>query len=48
MCGASPAKDPDTVLHVDHIKPYSKGGETLAENLQTLCIKCNIGKIDMD
>ena len=44
MCGASPAKNPDTVLHVDHIVPWSKGGETIEENLQTLCETCNIGK----
>lgn len=47
MCGASPAKNPDVVLHVDHIKPYSKGGETVQENLRTLCSVCNIGKSDM-
>lgn len=44
MCGASPAKDPDIVLHVDHIIPYSKGGETVEENLRTLCSVCNIGR----
>lgn len=44
MCGASPAKNPETVLHVDHILPWSKGGETVDENLQTLCAVCNIGK----
>lgn len=44
MCGASPTKNPDVVLHVDHIKPWSKGGETVIENLQTLCAVCNVGK----
>ena len=44
VCGASPSKDPSVVLHVDHIIPYSKGGETVIENLQTLCSKCNLGK----
>ena len=44
ICGASPAKDPNVVLHVDHILPWSKGGETVIENLQTLCSVCNIGK----
>lgn len=46
-CGASPAKDPSVVLHVDHIKPWAKGGETVLENLQTLCSKCNLGKSDI-
>ena len=46
-CGASPAKDPSVVLHVDHIKPWAKGGETVLENLQTLCSKCNLGKSDV-
>lgn len=45
-CGASPAKDPAVELHIDHIVPWSKGGETTLENLQTLCSKCNIGKSD--
>ena len=44
MCGASPAKDPAVTLHVDHIVPWSKGGRTALENLQTLCERCNIGK----
>lgn len=43
-CGASPAKDASVVLHVDHIDPWSKGGETVEKNLQTLCDKCNLGK----
>lgn len=46
-CGASPAKDPSVELHVDHIIPWSKGGETVPENLQTLCSKCNLGKSDI-
>lgn len=47
MCGASPAKDPSVVLHIDHIVPWAKGGETTFENLQTLCSKCNLGKSDL-
>ncbi len=47
-CGASPAKDPSVELHIDHIIPWSKGGETTVENLQTLCSKCNIGKSDSE
>ena len=46
-CGASPAKDPYVELHIDHIVPWSKGGETTLGNLQTLCSKCNIGKGDL-
>lgn len=48
MCGASPAKNSDTILHVDHILAWDLGGETLEENLQTLCEPCNIGKSNMD
>jgi 5-methylcytosine-specific restriction endonuclease McrA/predicted transcriptional regulator len=43
-CGASPAIDPSCRLHVDHIVPVTAGGDTVVENLQTLCAKCNIGK----
>ena len=45
-CGASPAKDSAVELHIDHIIPWSKGGETVLDNLQTLCSKCNLGKSD--
>lgn len=47
-CGASPAKDPAVELHIDHIIPWSKGGETKLQNLQTLCSRCNIGKSDSE
>ena len=47
-CGASPAKDPAVELHIDHIVPWSKGGETVLDNLQTLCSRCNIGKSDSE
>jgi len=46
LCGRSPAKDPAVELEIDHIIPWSKGGETLPENLQTLCAECNNGKRD--
>lgn len=48
ICGASPATNPNVTLHIDHIKPWAKGGETVLDNLQTLCSKCNLGKSDLD
>jgi hypothetical protein len=45
-CGRSPAKEPGVELHVDHVVPWSRGGETELDNLQTLCSKCNLGKSD--
>jgi 5-methylcytosine-specific restriction endonuclease McrA len=46
-CGAAPAVTPGIKLEVDHIKPWSKGGETIIENLQTLCFACNQGKSNL-
>ena len=43
-CGRSPQSERGVELHVDHIIPYSKGGETILENLQTKCRRCNLGK----
>jgi hypothetical protein len=43
-CGASPTLMPGLSLHVDHVKAWSLGGETVEENLQTLCEACNLGK----
>ena len=48
ICGRSPATDPKIILHIDHIVPWSKGGETTIDNLQTLCSVCNIGKSNLD
>jgi len=31
-------------LHIDHKVPYSLGGLTVLENLQTLCAECNLSK----
>ena len=44
ICGASPAMHSSIILHVDHVVPFSKGGKTEIQNLQTLCSKCNWGK----
>ncbi|MSR88116.1 MAG: HNH endonuclease [Candidatus Margulisbacteria bacterium] len=43
-CRKSPVKERGVELHVDHITPWSKGGETVDENLQTKCKQCNLGK----
>jgi 5-methylcytosine-specific restriction endonuclease McrA len=43
-CGASPALKPGLLLHIDHVKAWSLGGETVEENLQTFCDACNLGK----
>ena len=45
-CGVSPLVQPGVELHVDHILPWSKGGETTDDNLETKCKQCNLGKGD--
>jgi Homing endonuclease associated repeat/HNH endonuclease len=45
LCGAAPRNG--AILHVDHVMPWSKGGETVLTNLQILCERCNIGKGDL-
>jgi hypothetical protein len=47
-CGRSPATDPTIILHVDHKTAWVNGGETMLENLETLCSRCNIGKSDLE
>ncbi len=44
VCGNSIFKEPNLLLEIDHILPVSKGGYTVADNLQTLCWKCNRSK----
>ena len=43
-CGRTPASNPGIELHIDHKKPFSKGGATEITNLQTMCSECNLGK----
>ena len=43
-CGRSPAKEGNVELHVDHIVPWSRGGQNVEANLRTLCFDCNLGK----
>jgi hypothetical protein len=43
-CGHSPAITPGVKLHIDHAQAWANGGETILENLQTLCSDCNLGK----
>jgi hypothetical protein len=47
-CGASPALSLGVELHVDHMIPWSKGGETVLTSLQTLCSVCNVGKSNIN
>lgn len=44
LCGINNEKETGVKLVIDHIIPYSRGGETTYDNLQVLCRKCNIKK----
>jgi hypothetical protein len=43
VCGRKAADHVDIELHVHHVKPWSKGGLTVDENLVTLCHTCHNG-----
>lgn len=45
-CGNSTYSEPNLLLEIDHIIPVAKGGQTVEDNLQTLCWKCNRAKGD--
>jgi len=45
LCGTTVTGDN---IHFDHIKPWSKGGETVLENLQVLCETHNLAKGNLD
>jgi hypothetical protein len=44
LCGRTPAINLGTVLHIDHIVPFSDYGLTVESNLRTICERCNWGK----
>ena len=45
LCGAT---SNERLLNICHIKPVSRGGETIYENLQVLCDKCSTSRSDVD
>jgi hypothetical protein len=46
ICNKCSNKVTEYSWHADHKKPWIKGGKTIIENGQVLCIKCNLSKKD--
>ena len=46
ICGAPLPEEIDSAIHVDHIKPRSKGGSNDYDNLQAVHDSCNRRKSD--
>lgn len=46
VCNSCSKKVTEHSWHADHKRPWIKGGKTIIENGQVLCIKCNLQKKD--
>lgn len=46
LCGQSPSTNPSIILEIDHVIAITNGGDNSNDNLQTLCSKCNNGKLN--